>query len=240
MFGTVQKASMRLEEMAVNGVGTGQKQWYRGGAVAALALAICYVIIFPLYAHVGPPPSGGDAWFKYLPGKTTIWWAIVGLSVFTDFLYVPLALALYLALKGCNRNAMLLATAFVGLFVVLDLAVTWSHYTSILTLYGKYSIATDDVQRAGYLAAANYGSAMLTSSVEVVYAIVTLSFGILVIGFVMLSGVFNKITAYLGIATGILGIASLTRLGLAIIGNALFATAWLFLVGHRLYRLAQD
>jgi hypothetical protein len=164
MFGTVQKASMRLEEMAVNGVGTGQKQWYRGGAVAALALAICYVIIFPLYAHVGPPPSGGDAWFKYLPGKTTIWWAIVGLSVFTDFLYVPLALALYLALKGCNRNAMLLATAFVGLFVVLDLAVTWSHYTSILTLYGKYSIATDDVQRAGYLAAANYGSAMLTSS----------------------------------------------------------------------------
>ena len=72
------------------------------------------------------------------------------------------------------------------------------------------------------------------------YAIVTLSFGILVIGFVMLGGVFNKITAYLGIATGILGIASLTRLSLAIIGNALLATAWLLLVGYRLYRLAQD
>jgi hypothetical protein len=120
------------------------------------------------------------------------------------------------------------------------LAVTWSHYASILTLYDKYSIATDDVQRAGLLAAANYGSAMLTSPVEIVYAIVTLSFGILVIGFVMLGGVFNKITAYLGIATGILGIASLTRLSLAIIGNALFATAWLFLAGYRLYRLAQD
>jgi hypothetical protein len=76
--------------------------------------------------------------------------------------------------------------------------------------------------------------------VEIVYAIVTLSFGILVIGFVMLGGVFNKITAYLGIATGILGIASLTRLSLAIIGNALLATAWLLLVGYRLYRLAQD
>jgi len=76
--------------------------------------------------------------------------------------------------------------------------------------------------------------------VEIVYAIVTLSFGILVIGFVMRGGVFNKITAYLGIATGILGIASLTRLSLAIIGNALFATAWLFLAGYRLYRLAQD
>src|SRR6516225_1652390 len=121
-----------------------------------LSLGIGYIIIFPLYAYVGPPPSGADAWFKYLPGKTTAWWVIVGLSVFTDFLFVPLALALYLALKGCNRNAMLLAVAFVGLFVVLDLAVTWSHYASILTLYGKYSIATDDVQRGGFLAAANY------------------------------------------------------------------------------------
>ena len=112
------------------------------------------------YAYVGPPPSGGDAWFKYLPGKATVWWVIVGLSVFTDFLFVPLALALYLALKGCNRNAMLLAVALVGLFVVRDLAVTWSHYASILTLYGKYSIATDDVQRTGFLAAANCGSVL--------------------------------------------------------------------------------
>jgi hypothetical protein len=237
---TGQEASTRLKETAVNTVGPGQKQWYRVGAIAALALGVGYIIIFPLYAHVGPPPSDGDAWFKYLPGKTTVWWAIVGLSVFTDLLFVPLALALYLVLKGYNRNAMLLATAFVGLFVVLDLAVTWSHYASILTLYGKYSIATDDVQRARYLAAANYGTAMLTSPVEIVYAIVTLSFGILVVGFVMLDGVFSKITAYLGIATGILGIASLTRLSLAIIGNALVATTWLFLVGYRLYRLAQD
>jgi len=146
---------MTLEEWEVDTVGPGQKQWYRVGAVAALGLGIGYIIIFPLYAYVGPPPSGADAWFKYLPGKTTVWWVIVGLSVFTDFLFVPLALAL-------------------------------------------------------------------------------------VIGFVMLGGVFNKITAYLGIATGILGIASLTRLSLAIIGNALLATAWLLLVGYRLYRLAQD
>jgi hypothetical protein len=159
--------------------------------------------------------------------------------VFTDFLFVPVALALYLALKGTNKNAMLLATAYVALFVVLDLAVTWSHYASILTLYGQYSAATDEAQRAGNLAAAGYGSAMMTSRLEIVYAIVTLSFGILIIGFVMLRGVFNKITAYLGLATGILGVASLSRLSLAIIGNALCATAWLLFVAFRLYQLAQ-
>jgi hypothetical protein len=91
-----------------------------------------------------------------------------------------------------------------------------------------------------YIAAANYASAVLASPLEIVYAIVTLSFGILVIGFVMLRGVFNKITAYLGLATGVLGIVSLAGFSLIIIMNALFATAWILVVGYRLYRLAQE
>jgi len=230
---------MGVEKTTDDAVGVEQKQCYRLGSVAALVLGIGYVIIFPLYAHVGAPPNGGEAWFRYLPGKTRVWWMILGLSVFTDFLFVPVAFALYLALREVNRNVMLLATAFVGLFVVLDLAVTWSHYASILTLYRNYASAADDAHRAGYVAATNYASAMLASPLEIVYAIVTLSSGILLTGFVMLRGAFNKITAYLGLATGILGIASLTGLSVTIIGNALFATAWLFFVGVGLYRLAQ-
>jgi hypothetical protein len=216
-----------------------QKQWYRVGGVAALVLGIGYIVIIALYAYVGPPPNGGEARFRYLSGKTTVWWAILGLSVFTDFLYVPVAFSLYLALKDVNRNLMLLAIAFVGLFVVLDLAVTWSHYASVLTLYAEYASATDDAHRASYIAAANYASAMLNSPLEIVYAIVTLSSGILLMGFVMLRGVFHKITAYLALGTGVLGILSLTGFSFAIIGNALFATAWLFFVGNRLCRLTQ-
>jgi len=232
---------MKIEEMAVDAASSpDEKYWYRVGSIAAIALAIGYIVIIPLYARVGAPPSGGEAWFSYLSGKTSFWWAILAISVFTDLLYLPLALALYLALKKLDRNAMLLATAFIGLFVALDLAVTWSHYASILILYSKYAAATSDVQRASYTAAASYGSAMLTSPLEVVYAIVTLSLGILVTGVVMLRGVFDKIVAYLALATGIFGIASLTGLSFAIIGNALFATAWLFFVGYRLHRLARN
>jgi hypothetical protein len=228
------------EETVGHPVGPDQKRLYRVGGISAILLAIGYVVIVPLYAQVGAPPSGGDAWFKYLNGKTSLWWWIVVLSVMTDFLFVPVAWALYLALKDAGRNAMLMATVFVGLFVVLDLAVTWSHYASILVLYAEYTAASDEVLRMGYLAAANYGSAMLTSRLEIVYSIVTLSFGILVTGFVMLRGIFNKITAYLGLATGILGFAAPTRVSVVIIGNALCATAWLFLVGYRLCQLAQD
>jgi hypothetical protein len=201
-----------------------------------------------LYASVGAPPNGGEAWFKYLPGKTKIWWWILGLSVFTDFLYVPVAFALYLVLKELNKNVMLLATAFVGLFVVLDLAMTWSHYASVLTLYRNYAGATDDAHRASYVGAANYASAILNSPLEIVYAIVTLSSGILLIGFVMLGGAFNnmlggafnKMTAYLALGTGVLGVLSLTGFSFAIVGNALFATAWLFVVSYGLFRLARE
>jgi hypothetical protein len=227
--------------MRLNAVDPDGKWLYRLAGISALGLGIGYIIIFPLYAHVGAPPSGdGEAWLKYLPGKTTVWWTILGLSVLTDFLFVPVALSLYLALKGINRDAMLLATALVGLFVALDLAITWSHYASLLTLSTNYDAATNDVQRAAYVAAAHSASAMLTSRLEVVYAIVILSLGILMISYVMLKGVFSKTTAYLGLLMGILGIVSITGLSVTIIMNAIFATLWVLFVGYRLYRLARE
>ena len=227
--------------MAATAVDPDGKWFYRVGGVSALVLGMAYIVVFPLYAHVGAPPSGdGEAWLKYFAGKTTVWWAILGLSVLTDFLYVPVALSLYLALKGVHRNAMLLATALVGLFVVLDLAVTWSAFASLLTLSGHYAAASNDVQRAAYVAAAHGASAVLTSRLEVVYAIVVLSSGILMIGFVMLKGVFSRTTAYLGVLTGILGIVSIAGLSVTIIMNAVLATVWLLFVGYRLYRLARQ
>ena len=230
-----------MEKMTVNAVDPDGKWLYRVGGICALVLGIAYVIIFPLFALVGAPPRSGEVWLKYLEGKTTVWWAILGLSVLTDFLFVPVALSLYLALKRVNRNAMLVATAFVGLFVVLDLAVTWTNYASLLTLSGLHAAATNDVQRAAYVAAANYAAAVLASRTEVFYAVVDLSLGILMIGFVMLKGkgVFSKTTAYLGLATGIFGIVSAAGFFVTIIMNAVLATVWVLFVGYRLLRLGQ-
>jgi hypothetical protein len=213
---------------------------YRVGGISALVLVAGYIAIFPLYFRVGPPPSGGEAWLEYLPGKIEIWWAILGLSALTDLLYVPVALSLYLALKRVHKGAMLIATVFVGLFVVLDLAVTWSSYGAVLTLGGRYAASADDVQRAAYVAAADYASAVLASPLEIVFAIVILSVAILIIGIVMWKGRFSRATALLGVITGILGIGSLTRVMAIIIMNALFATVWLLFVGYRLYRLGKQ
>ena len=220
----------------------GEVRWlYRVGGISALVLGLAYVAIFPLYARVGAPPTGdGAAWLHYLAGKTDVWWTILGLSVFTDFLFVPVALALYFALERIHRPAMLLATALIGLFVVLDLAVTWTGYASLLNLSRHHAAATNDAERAAYVAAAHAASAVLTSPLLVVYAIVTLSSGILVTGLVMRKGRFGGITAWLAIVTGVLGIVSLAGLTVTIILNAVCATVWVFFVGARLWRLGRS
>src|SRR5229473_5722975 len=231
---------MSVEKMTVNLVDPEGEWLYRVGGISALVIGVAYIVIIPLFAHVGgAPSSGGEAWLKYLEGKTTVWWAILGLSVFTDFLFVPVALSLYRALERVNRNAMLVATAFVGLFVVLDLAVLWTNYASLLTLSGLHAAATTEAQRAAYVAAANYASAVLTSHTEVFYSIVDLSVAILMIGFVMLQGkgIFNKTTAYLGVGAGIFGIVSISGFFVTIIINALLVTAWVLFVGYRLFKL---
>ena len=124
--------------MPIQSVDPDARWLYRVGGISALVLGVAYIIIFPLYAHVGAPPTGdrGEVWLSYLAGEDNRLVGDPGLSVLTDFLFVPVALSLYLALKGIHRDAMLVATAFVGLFVVLDLAVTWTHYASLLTLSG--------------------------------------------------------------------------------------------------------
>jgi Domain of unknown function (DUF4386) len=237
---------MSAETMIANAVDPDGKWLYRVGGISALALGIGYIVTIPLYASVGPPPSGGEASLKYLAGKTTVWWAILALSVLTDFLFIPVALSLYLALKGVNRNAMLLATAFVLLFVVLDLAVTWTNYASLIILSGDYAAATADAQRAADVAAANYASAVLTSRLEAVYSILVPALGILMAGLVMLRGIFSKGTAYLGVVTGILGIVSVagpflvSALSVTIIITAVLTTVWVLLVGYRLYRLGKQ
>ena len=215
------------------------------GGISALVIGIVYLITIALYALLEPCTALFRSFTSgCLPGNWIIAWTIVGLSVLTDFLFLPVALSLYLALKGVNRNIMLIATGFVGLFIVLDLGVTWPSISSLITLSGNYAAATNDTQRAAYVAAANYASAVLTFSGPV-YSILVLSFGILMIGLVMLKGIFGKSTAYLGLVTGILGIISvagsflLTTLGATIIITSVLTTIWAFFVGYRLYKLGQ-
>ena len=78
-----------------------------------------------------------------------------------------------------------------------------------------------------------------------VYAILVPALGTLLIGLVMRKGIFNKVTAYLGVVTGVLGIVSVvgplfvSALDATIILTSLLTTIWFLLVGLRLYKLGR-
>ncbi len=232
--------------MVINAVDPDGKWLYQVGGLSALAFGLAYVFIIALYVPMGAPPSDVTALLTHLAEHRTAWWAILSLSVLTDFLLVPVGFSLYLALKGFNRNAMLLASACVALFIVLDLAITWTNYAALIALSSKCATAADDAERAAVVWAANYPSAVLHSSLLFVYNTLTLAVGILMTGFVMLKGIFSKTTAYLGLVTGTLGIISVagsffgSALSASIIVTSILTTVWVPLVGIRLYKLGRQ
>ena len=219
---------------------------YRAGGISALALGIGYIVIVALYVPMGAPPHGAEARLAYMAGNTMAWWTILWLSVLTDLLFLPVAIALYAALKKFHRNAMLLAAVCMALFVVLDLAITWTNYAALITLSGRYAQAAGEAQRAAVIAAAEYPSVVVESNLLFFYNTLVLGVGILITGFVMLNGVFSRSTAYLGLATGILGIISVvgpvfvSALSVTIIVTSILTTVWLLFVGYRLCNLARQ
>lgn len=195
---------------------------------------------------LGGKPTGAEAWLSQTAEFTSSWLGILGLSVLTDFLLVPISFSLYLALKKIERNAMLIATAFVGLFVILDLALTWTNIGSLITLGGHFATAANEAERSGIVTAAMYPSSVADSNLTFIYNSFTLAVGILLTGLVMRKGTFNKTTAYTGIATGVCAIVSVassffssTVSGMTIILASLLTTIWYLLVGFRLFRLGQ-
>lgn len=236
---------MSAQTMMVNAVDPDGNWLYRVGGISAIAVGLGYIVIIPLYVLAGAPPSGGEAKLTYLAEHTTVWWAIIGLSVLTDLLYIPLALALYLALKGTNRSAMLLAAACLGLFAILELAITWPNYAALNSLSGQYIAAATDTQRAIFIAGADYVSALLATPLVAIYTILVPGTGIFIAGLVMLKGIFGRSTAYLGLVTGICALIAaigpffVSALSITIIIVSVLTTFWFLFAGYRLYRLGQ-
>jgi hypothetical protein len=203
------------------------------------------VVIVAVYATIGPPPSGGQAWLSYGAGKSGPWWAILALSVVTDLLYLPIAIALYQALKQVSRYAALSATGLLGGFVALDLTVTWPNYASLISLSSSFAASTDAGRRAAYVAAADYASSVVSSRLEAFYSITIPAVGILITGILTWRGPFTRATAVLAVATGALGLVATLAplfthaLDITVILTSIGTTIWFLLLARDLHQLAR-
>ena len=234
---------MTTEKLVVSQDGPQIKTLYRIGGTSGILIGVLYVVITLLYVLGGLLPDDSEEKLKYLAAHTLQWWGILWLSVLTDFLFILVAWSLYVALKDIDRNTMLMGAGLIVVFVILDLAITWPNYSVLITLSGKYTNAIDEVDRQSLIGAASYTAEVLSSRLLGSYIILVPSIGIFMIGMVMMKGIFNKATAYLGLITGILGTISVVgaffveAIGTAAIATSIFTTIWVLLVGFRLWRL---
>jgi hypothetical protein len=236
---------MTQREMQGSAADPVANRFYRVGAVATLILVVGWLLTFPVYGSVGIAPPGAEGQLVHFGSHSAGWWTILGLMVSTDLIYVVVWLALYEALQRVDRIMMLLALACHLLFVVLDLAVTWTNHAALFTLGSQYIAAATDSQRALLLAAAGSPAALMDSPLASIYSIGIPSLGTLLAGLVMLRGGFGRLTAWLAIAVGITAVPAIV--GPYFIGpsdpshiiNALIATVMYVLIGLRLFKLSQ-
>jgi len=237
---------MNAQNVIANSVDPEGKWFYRVSGIAAFVLVVGYFLTFPIYFWVGDQPASGvEAQLAYFAEHAGGWWAIVFLMVFTDLLIVPIFFGIYMALKHVNKGLIFMALAFKAfLFVILDLAVTWTAYSTMIIAGVQYGAAATEAQRAALAAAAASASAMLASPLLGMYAILIPSLGVLFAGLVMLKGVFTRATAYVALAVGLTGILFMGSYiidGLAVLRyiNALLAAVFYLLAGYRLYKLGK-
>ncbi|MFC2042351.1 hypothetical protein ACFLTV_02495 [Chloroflexota bacterium] len=173
------------------------------------------------------------------PTGPTLLFLLAGIG---ELLLLPGGLALYFSLKDVKKTPMFIATGFWVVGVPMFLASRGLIF-SLTQLSGRYINTTSETMQAAYLA-----SAELALAIQNIYAMMgvtlVLSVASIIIGMVMLKGVFGKI-GYLVIAAGILtlfspiGVILSVPIILPFIGLALTAV-WQLVVGVKLYKLGKD
>jgi hypothetical protein len=240
----------QLKPNKVVNVETADSHWkdlYKAGGVAALIIAVlllCEIIVFSVW----PQPDTVMGYFElfhdnWLVGLLDL--DLLGMAAY--ILFVPVILALYVALRRASESFMAIATVlfFVGISVFFATNTAFS----LLYLSNRYAAATMETQRSMFLAA---GQALLTlfnvGAFQVSYVIVSAAW--LIISAVMLkSSIFGRVTAYAGILASATAIGAVALEHTPVIGGLLaliislyfaaivFLAIWVILIARRLFHL---
>ena len=209
------------------------------GGVCLVLTWILFIIGFVLTIAQGSPPGTIEETLNSIAGQKMLYQAANWVFVLSDLFPIPAMLALYLALKEIKRTHALMATAIGLLGVTLAIGLRMGVHT-LSTLGPRYVAASSEAQRVVYVLAAE----LINGATDpgLMFANRLLFGWTLIISIAMLSGVFGKGAAYLGIVTGIIGIAAIIGSfvpTLAIVGlfGSIGWIIWFPMIGFRLYKL---
>jgi hypothetical protein len=161
------------------------------------------------------------------------------LAALGELLLMPAGLGLYLSLKDVKKTHMLIATSLWVLATPMFL-VSRGLIISLSQISGRYLDTTNEIMKAAYLASAEL--AIETQSICAYMALILLSVASIIIGSVMLKGVYGKVTGYLVIAAGILTLFTPLRVLIEIpflisFTGVVLSAVWQIVVGVKLYKL---
>jgi len=221
------------------------KSLYKIGGMAAILAAVLLlieIIVFTLW----PQPTTALGYFTLIQSNKLIGLIDFYLLEFIAYaLFIPIFLALYMALKRLNESYMLLSITLAIVGITIFLATNNSF--SMIPLSNQYLIATTEVQKSILLAA---GQTLLVNTGQRAvggfntgFLLISIA-GLLISKIMLQSNIFSKTTAYVGILAFAISLADYIRiiflpselillLIIAILSGILLLV-WLVLIGRSL------
>ena len=228
-----------MKTLDSNDTNSGWKSLYVIGCVCSLLMVAIILGQFIVFMATPPPLEGTAAdWFAlFQQNKFTGLLAFELLMIVYVILSVPLALALFAALKRTDRS-------LASLYLVLTLIGAMSFIAArpafeMLSLSEQFAAAATDSQRSIFLAAGETMVAVFHGTAFQVSYFLGLING-LILSIVMLKGnLFSKTTAYARIASSLLDFGLfIPTIGLFLsLFSVLCLLIWNVLVARRLWQL---
>ncbi len=209
-----------------------------GGPCLFVAGAILVIfIISVLVLQQTLPVPAKEALENPIPPTVLFLLAAIG-----ELLLLPGALALYFSLKDVKKTPMVIATALLSVSVIMFLA-SRGLILSLSQISSRYMDTTNEAMKAAYLASAEL--ALETQNIYAIMAVTLLSLATIIIGLVILEGVFGKRIGYVVIVAGILSIFApfAVILGIPIIISfvgLILSASWQMFIGIKLYKMGKD
>lgn len=213
---------------------------YRVAGVASLLYVVLALAALALDFVAPPPVTGGVETLEFIAGHKVTYIAEQILWIAPDILPVVTFIALYFALRHVDAGLALAGTVVGGVPWAVLLAIPVSSRGSLVlvTLSDWYDTAATPDLRDRYATAAE---AIIAEGNTPGIVGVLAAVGILVVSLVMLRSPLPRTLAWLGIATGVVGVASeVLRYAAPMLYSAygLLLWAWFVMVGIVLLRLA--
>ena len=165
--------------------------------------------------------------------------SLYALAAFGELLLMPGVLGLYYSLKSVKKTHMLMATAL-WLVAVVSFLISRTQIISLLRVSDSYQGTTSEVMKAAYLVSAEH--AIEVSNVFSNIALMLLGISSIIIGLVMLKGVFSRGVSYLVIISGILTLLGaigvlFEPLAILVLFGLSLGGVWQIISGIKLYKL---